>query len=433
VSGDTDVRWSSWLLAGTGLLVAVGIGVGLGWAFHPSGPTAVAPGHTSAATNAPGTLANQKVRADIQLDQAQAEQALQDAASTRDGDVWWREAITPVGTVVAAGITGFVAYLAVVLPLRRQRQQDRVQRQDAADKDIQQRKDALNKEVEQSRKDRIQRFDAGFAAAVSSLGSENASIQAGGAAALQSYLRPDLDEFFDQVYAVLRANLDQTIDHPDPVRRLLVAALAKALLRSPPSSGARVVQRTHSLGRGNGPDLSRAWMRNADFRGLDLSDADIAFSDLSNARLDGGSLRRSWGREVNLERAALRGVDLEEARFQGVVAPKANFDGARLISARFEGASLSGARFRAAKLQSAHFQGASLEQADFRDAHVSDTFFQKANFDDDSLGTLLLTHTWRALSSREAPQKERDDAETLARKSLDSQSADRLMALSRRR
>jgi uncharacterized protein YjbI with pentapeptide repeats len=431
VSDDAEGRVLTWVLIVTGLLVAAGIGVGLGWALHPSTSVSPSPDPTSPA--APGSLANQKSQADIQLEKAQAQQAFQEAASARDGDIWWRQAITPGSTVVAAGITGFVAYLAIVLPLRRQREQDRDQRKDAADKEIQQRNDALDKEVDQRRKDRVQRFDAGFAAAVSSLGNDNASIQAGGAAALQSYLRPDLDEFFDQVYAVVRANLDQEIDHPDAVRRLLVAALAKALLKAPPSSGARAAQRTHSLGRGNGPDLSRAWLRGADFRGLDLSDSDIAFSDLTNARLDGGSLRRSWGREAILERAVLRGVDLEEARFQGVVAPKANFDAARLVSARFEGASLAGARFRAAKLQSAHFQGASLEQADFRDAHVSDAFFQTASFDDDSLGTLLLSSTWHALSSTEASQEDRDHAEELARKSLDQKWADRLMVLSRKR
>jgi uncharacterized protein YjbI with pentapeptide repeats len=424
---------SVWIAVAIGV-VALGVGIGVGWALHPSS-TGSDQALTQPSPEAIGSdsLSNQKTRADIQLEQAQRLQALRQADATQAGNVWWRQVIAPGASVLAAAITGLVAYLAIVLPLRRQRDKDREQRDDAAVKDREQRKDALKRDVEQRQKDRVQRFDAGFAAAVSALGNDNAAIQAGGAAALQSYLRPDLDEFLDQVYTVVRANLDQEIEHPDPVRRLLVVALSKALSKSPPASRGRAIPRTHSIGRGDGPNLSRTWMRGADFRGLDLSSADVAFSDLQNARLDGAALRRSWGWGVNLEGATLRSADLEEARYRAAFAPNATFDDACLVSARFEGAELSGARFRAAKLQSAHFSGAQLDQADFRNADVRDTFFDGATFDLDSLGTLLLTSTWRALSSAEASSDEHNRAELLMRRSLDKKPADQLMALARRR
>ena len=403
-------------------LAALGFGMALGWGLHAASaaPTSVT---TPVTVNASESLPDQKLRADIQLEQAQRLEAIQQAAASQAANRWWRQVVTPGASVLAAAITGLVAYLAIMLPLRRQHEQDRKQRVDAA-----------AQEVKERAKDRIQRFDEGFGSTVNALGNDNESIQAGGAAALQGYLRPDMHEFLDQVYLVVRANLDEQIPHQEPVRRLLVAALGKALKQSLPRPDAEASPRIHSFGRGDGPDLLRkAWIRGADLRDLDLSSADIAFSQLQHARLDGASMRRCRGMRVHLDNATLRSADLEEARLRGASAPRAVFDAAVLVSVRLEDADLTGARFRAAQLQSAHFQGAVLEQADFRDADVRDTFFHNATFDDDALGTLLLTSTWRALSSRAASGEARAEAERQARTSLDEDTADRLLVLARRR
>src|SRR5205823_2780602 len=137
--------------------------------------------------------------------------------------------LTPGASLFAAAATALVAFLAIVLPLRSQRVQEMQQRQDAANKDREQREDVAQKDrdqraqaaekdrqerqlaaardLAQREKDLTARFDLGFAAAVAALGDESLVVQAGGAAALQSYLRDDLAVFVDQVYLVVRANL----------------------------------------------------------------------------------------------------------------------------------------------------------------------------------------------------------------------------------
>lgn len=420
-----------WVVIAIAALALI-FGFSVGWALHTGSAISVSSSHQSSTIpTATDSLGNQKTRADIQLEQAQRSEALQQAESAQAGNAVWRQLLTPAASFGAALLAAIVAFLAIVIPLRNQRRDDRLQRAYAAAKDISQRNDVLRKEVEQRQKDRAQLFDDRFATAVRALADDKPSVQVTGAAALLSYQPPDLKEFVAQVFLVVRANLAPQIPHPESVRRLLVAALSKALSTSPPASEGRATIRKHSIGRGDGPDLARTWMRGADFRGTDLSSADIAFSDLKGARLDGASLRRGWGWGVNLSRATLRSADLEEGRFQNIVAPGANFDKARLVSARLENARLSGARFRGALLQSAHFNNAQLDGTDFRGANVSDTFFEGAKFDDSALKSLALSATWRALSSPYASDEEWNKAVTLMRSSLDDESADRLLGLTR--
>lgn len=391
------------ILAGVGLLVLL-LAYGLGWAFHPSsssttkgsGASQTAPARTALPSGGSAdSLADQKLKADIALTQAQQAQTLQQTQSARAADALWRQLLTPGGTILVGALTAIVALLSILIPLKNQREKDRQQRADDAAKDITQRDQDRQQRADDAAKDRQQRFDTGFAAALPALGDTNPAIQAGAAAALQSYVRPDLDdEFVERVYLVARSNLDLGIDHPDLVRSLLVGALSRTLQRSRPASMKRPTPRIRSTGRGDGPDLARAWLRGGDFRGVDLSSADLAFSDLRGARLDDVRLRRAWGWAVNLGGAHLRNADLEEGRFRRAQAPKAVFDNARLVSARFEEANLRGARFRAAFLQAAHFDNAQLDGADFRDANIDDTYFRGAAFDDPALKTLLLSASW---------------------------------------
>lgn len=401
------------------IILAVGIlvvGLLVGWLIHTQAP-GVTPTHSADSTPLveTGSLTKQNLRAEISLERAQSVLALQQAASAKAGDSNWRQLITPGASLLAALLSALVAYVAIVMPLNRQRKR-------TAEEDVIQRE-----------KDRTQRFDTSFNAAVIALGDEKIVIQAGGAAALQSLLQHSPDEFKDQVYRVVRANLDSDIGHARAVSRLLVVALSSALQRLSPKKEMKQEYRTHTDGRGYGWDLARTEMAGADLRLVDLSFADIAFSNLEYANLDGAWLRRCWGYKVKLEGASLRDTDLEEARIQKANAANASFDRARLVSARLDESELSGAHFRAASLQSAHFRGANLSAVDFRDANVNDTIFHGAHIDDATYNSLLLTTTWKPLASKKSSMTQIKDLELKIQRFFDPSDAQALVALSNKK
>jgi len=401
------------------IILAAGIlalGLLVGWFIYSRDP-GVLPNHSVDAnrTIAAGSLADENLRAEISLERAQSILALQQAAAAKASNSDWRQLITPGAGLLAALLSALVAYLAIVMPLNRQR------------------KSAAEQDVNQREKDRTQRFDTSFSAAVVALGDKEVVIQAGGAAALQSLLQHSPDEFKDQVYRIVRANLDSDIGHVGAVKRLLVDALSSALQKLSPIKEMKKGHRTHSDGRGYGWNLSRTEMAGADLRHVDLTSADIAFSNLEFANLDGSWLRRCWGYKTKLEGASLRDTDLEEARLQKATAPKASFDRARLVSARLDWTELSGAHFRAALLQSAHFRGANLSSVDFRDANVDDADFRGAHLDDATYNSLLLTTTWKPLASKLSSKTEIKDLEVKIQRYFDPSDAQTLVALSNKK
>jgi hypothetical protein len=92
-----------------------------------------------------------------------------------------------------------------------------------------------------------------------------------------------------------------------------------------------------------------------------------------------------------------------------------------------------GARFRGAYLQSAHFDDAYLAEADFRDANVDDAFFRGATLDAGALSSLLLSKTWRPLSSPNTSAQEVEKLEKKIRQHLDEAEAGTLIAMAQRR
>jgi uncharacterized protein YjbI with pentapeptide repeats len=332
-----------------------------------------------------------KAVAEIELARAEAAHLRQQIESERSAEKTGRVLLPILGPLVGVIATVVVAFLAIVLPIKSQRKKDREERKETAEKEIAQRKQAAEQDVAQRERELVQRFDASFATAVGSLAnSRDEAIQIGGAAALQAFARPDLEQFHEQVYLVVRAHLDTRIQHKEPVRAVLVATIERLLRFSHPSPTVSSAPRTASGGLPPGENLSCLWLQRANLRKLDLAGADLYRSDLRAAHLDGSSLRRARGWKVDLSGASLRECDLEEARFRLAKAPRAVFTDARLVSARFEEANLDEARFRGAKLQSAHFEGASLRGTDFRDASVSDAYFWGADLDLDALESMLL-------------------------------------------
>ncbi|MGB2712116.1 MAG: hypothetical protein WBC33_11450, partial [Conexibacter sp.] len=88
-------------------------------------------------------LARRRALAQIQLAQAQRDEARQAAVSAHEADQPWR-ALLPLGvTLTGALVTALVAYLAVVAPLRTQREKDRDQQRDVAAEDAKHRQKEL--------------------------------------------------------------------------------------------------------------------------------------------------------------------------------------------------------------------------------------------------------------------------------------------------
>jgi uncharacterized protein YjbI with pentapeptide repeats len=283
------------------------------------------------------------------------------AENDRSGSV--RESVlawAPFATIL-------LAVGGVVVPLTREARQQREHR--AA-------------ELEQRRLEELRRFDELFGQAVANLGSDNESVRVSGAVTLQNFLRPEYELFQDQIYSVLRANLG--VNHSRLVNRFLLRAFERAIrLR---------LARDDATDR-EPVDLARCRMARANFDGLNLEEADLAFATLAQASLRGARLVRIKGVDVDLSKARLSDADLSEARVHGIRAPKADFHDARLVSIECRPSSrgpadLREAEFFHARLQGAHFEGADLRGAKFDGANVSDASFLGATFDPAALKSL---------------------------------------------
>ena len=88
------------------------------------------------------------------------------------------------------------------------------------------------------------------------------------------------------------------------------------------------------------------YLRGANLRGADLSDADLRGADLTDANLRGADLRGANLRGADLTGANLRGADLSDADLRGADLRGANLRGADLTDANLRGADLSDADLR---------------------------------------------------------------------------------------
>jgi uncharacterized protein YjbI with pentapeptide repeats len=125
-------------------------------------------------------------------------------------------------------------------------------------------------------------------------------------------------------------------------------------------------------------DLSGAFLTSADLSESNLSqahlrEAKLNWADLSGANLSGASLREADLSRANLQGAdlggavlawaVLLGANLSKANLNGANLGVANFTAANLSEADLSGANLSGASLRAANLSRANLQGADLQAA----------------------------------------------------------------------
>jgi uncharacterized protein YjbI with pentapeptide repeats len=195
------------------------------------------------------------------------------------------------------------------------------------------------------------------------------------------------------------------------------------------------MQRWREENPGKDPDLSRAYLidadltgarlervrlAEADLRGAVLTAASLSGSDLSQARLDGVRAARADlsmldGRQSSFSRADLTEATLSESLFDGATfvgaqLTKANLTGTSLLKAQLtdanlaganlaganlaggwlmradlRGANLAGAYLRGAILRRANLAGANLAGADLSEAELMDANLDSANLSDASL------------------------------------------------
>ncbi len=226
-----------------------------------------------------------------------------------------------------------------------------------------------------------------FNGIVSNLGSESVSIQASAAIQLMNFLKPEHQDFHNQVFLVLYANLKVQLRNiqNEVLGQLLVEAFQKAIrleLQADPNPEKTPI------------DLARTYLKRAELSRIDLSGADFAYAEMQSANLTEANLKRARGYGANLEKSRLSRADLGEARLQ-----KANLSGAQLhetifVAADLKQTNLTKAQLQKAKLQSAHLEGANLTDARFEQANLSDAFFQGAIFSTATLRSVINAVNW---------------------------------------
>jgi hypothetical protein len=124
-----------------------------------------------------------------------------------------------------------------------------------------------------------------------------------------------------------------------------------------------------------------------DFRGVDLSGADLAgvnlgSLDFQGARFDGATLTGAWLRECDLGGASFKGANLEQSWCAGARFAEADFERASLARCNLRGCDFRKARFGSADLRGATLDGADLCGADLGSANVNDATFAQARYDE---------------------------------------------------
>ena len=129
---------------------------------------------------------------------------------------------------------------------------------------------------------------------------------------------------------------------------------------------------------GTVPDLSGAFLSEADLPGVNLGRADLRRADLAGAELRGAHLHGTNLTEAtltgaNLRGAYLRGADLTGADLSGTDLLKANLHGSHLHTANLSGAHLNSADLHDSDLTDANLTGVNLHDASLNNAVIGFT------------------------------------------------------------
>lgn len=125
--------------------------------------------------------------------------------------------------------------------------------------------------------------------------------------------------------------------------------------------------------------LTGAKLAGADFTGANLKRTILIQADAAGALFDGASLYQTSFGEANLAEASFKGIEAFQSNFVAAELAQANFSQARFHQCDLSNAKLAGANFSKADLQRSILMEAQAEGACFDEAEISLTSFMKAN------------------------------------------------------
>jgi uncharacterized protein YjbI with pentapeptide repeats len=214
-----------------------------------------------------------------------------------------------------------------------------------------------------------------FTRAVDQLGSDDVTIRLGG------------------IYALDRISGDSPQDYV-PALQVLASYVRGASSRT---AAVSTPDPAGSAGRGVSIDVQAVLTILGDrtvpwpaSRCLDLSGADLAFANLSNANLVGICLERTELGNANLAGADLRGTTLSGANLTQADFTGADLSGAVLDSATLRMASMAGASLTGANLLNADASGAILPNSDLRGVNLTGANMSNATLFQANLSEALL-------------------------------------------
>jgi len=242
-------------------------------------------------------------------------------------------------------------------------------------------------EIEQKNYENKVRLEKYFDSVLNNLGSSSQSIQASAVISLLTFLNPEYKEFHQQVYLILLANL-KTKPHK-VINSLMVKTFEKALRVNLESIQLQKKNPTYNGNYNIDLDLSHINVARIDLHGLNLENADLAFSNFQHANLTGCILRRVKGFGADFSCAILSRANLEEGRFVEANFENAQFHESKLISTKFNKTNLRGTKFQQAELQDAHLNESIIYGAKFEHANLNNTFLRGIKYNGSDLESIL--------------------------------------------
>ena len=256
----------------------------------------------------------------------------------------------------------------------KQQQQLREKQKDDREKQERKLKDKEKKQKEEERFERI----------IKNLGSNREQERIGAAISLPTFLNPDYERFYIQVFNLVVGNLrlyfpeykdtkDQSTHIPLIQSLAIVFRKAYPLVRESLSKNPDF-EPQQDLNASNinldkayfvGTDLKQAWLREASMKGAILRGVSFQNANLQDSNMSQAKLRAATLREANLEGANFMEAELEYAVLSKADATEADFTKAKMKRIIMQEAVLKEAKFINADLESANLSGADATQADF--------------------------------------------------------------------
>lgn len=191
------------------------------------------------------------------------------------------------------------------------------------------------KRREDQRIERENRGEERFQKVVEGLGGENEGARVGAAILLRTFLNPNYEQFYLQVFDLAAAHLrlrkaDPDIQMPpDPLIQALIVVFKEAFPLARDRKKTQIAQFDPRSLDATGVrlesaylahvDLKGAWLVRASLRRTILFDANLEGADLREANLEGADLREANLRGANLTAMSLEAANLKDTKMYGVV------------------------------------------------------------------------------------------------------------------